>query len=136
MRRDVADNLPVVGTASSAELGARPGTDITTDPAGHVVLDGSGMSVAPRWRDLKVSRIPKRLRSKHPGAAGPNSSTCYALGAGPFQLGEAAPGLELIPDQGPPPITHGVLAPVQAIPLADYQTDLANTRAAWQEDEV
>jgi hypothetical protein len=28
-----------------------------------------------------------------------------------------------------------VISPVQVVPLADYQTDLENTRAAWQIDE-
>ena len=53
-----------------------------------------------------------------------------------FQRGAIATGLELIPDQGPPPVNHGVLAPVQVVPLANYQTDLANTRADWQIDET
>jgi hypothetical protein len=136
MRRDPADNLPVVGTNSSSELGARPGIDITADPAGNVVLDESGMSVAPGWRDLEITRIPKRLRTLFPGAVGPNSSSCFALGIGPFQRGTVATGLELIPDQGPALVDHGVLAPVQVVPLANYQTDLANTRASWQIDET
>src|SRR6185295_260259 len=73
MKRDPADNLPVVGSTSSSELGARPGIDITVDAARNVVLDASGMSVAPGWRDLDFTRIPKRLRHIMPGAAGSNS---------------------------------------------------------------
>ena len=136
MRRDLADNLPVVGTNSSSELGARPYIDISVDLAGSVELDNSGMSVAPGWRDLDITRIPKRLRVLFPGAAGPNSSSCYVLGIGPFQRGTIAAGLELIPDQGSAPIVHGALAPLQVVPLANYQTDLANTRADWQIDET
>jgi hypothetical protein len=135
MKRDSVDNLPVVGSNSSSELGARPGVDITVDPAGNVVLDESGMSVAPGWRDLDFTRIPKRLRSIVPGAVGPNSSSCFTMGAGPFLRDAIANGLELIPDQGPAPSTHGVIAPVRVVPLADYQTDLENTRASWQIDE-
>ncbi len=45
-------------------------------------------------------------------------------------------GLELILDQGPAPVTHGTIAPVQVVPLTQYQTDLENTRAAWQIDET
>ena len=136
MRRDPADSLPVVGSTSSAELGTRPGIDITVDPIGHVVLDGSGMSVAPAWRDLNFTRIPRRLRALVPGAAGPNSSSCYTMGVGPFLKGDFATGLELIPDQGPAPVNHGVLAPSDVVSLAEYQADLANTRAAWQIDEA
>jgi hypothetical protein len=135
MRRDPADNLPVVGSNSSSELGARPGVDITIDPAGIVALDASGMSVAPGWRNLKITRIPKRLRHIVPGAKGPNSTTWFTMGVGPFQNGIVANGLELIPDQGQAPV-HGVIAPVQVVPLAQYQTDLQNTRAAWQIDEA
>jgi hypothetical protein len=58
------------------------------------------------------------------------------MGAGPFQNGVIASGLELIPDQGQAPVAHGVIAPVQVVPLAQYQADLENTRAAWQIDET
>lgn len=135
MKRDPSDNLPVVGTASSSELGARPGIDITVDGAGNVVLDATGMSVAPGWRDLEFTRIPRRLRHLVPGAAGSNSTACYALGAGPFRRGIVADGLELIPDQEPPPATHGAIAPVAVVPLDAYQADLQKTCAAWQIDE-
>jgi hypothetical protein len=136
MRRDPVDDLPVVGENSSSELGARPGIDITVDPAGNVILDNSGMSVAPGWRHLEFTRIPRRLRALFPGAAGPNSSSCFALGVGPFQRGTVGAGLELIPDEGPTNVDHGVLAPVEVVPLVEYQADLRNTRAAWQIDET
>jgi hypothetical protein len=135
MKRDPTDNLPVVGSTSSSELGARPGIDISVDAAGNVVLDASGMSVAPGWRNLKLTRIPKRLRHIVPGAKGPNSTSCFTVGAGPFQNGVVASGLELIPDQGQFPV-HGVIAPVQLVPLAQYQADLANTRTTWNIDET
>jgi hypothetical protein len=136
MRHDPADNLPVVGSTSSSELGVRPGVDISVDVAGNVVLDRSGMSVAPHWRDLEFTRIPGRLRHMVPGARGSNSTSCFTMGIGPFERGVIANGLELIPDQGPAPVTHGVIAPIQVVPLAEYQTDLENTRAAWQIDET
>jgi hypothetical protein len=135
MKRDRTDDLPVVGTTNSAELGARPGIDITVDGAGNVVLDASGMSVAPGWRDLEFTRVPKRLRHIVPGASGANNTACYTMGVGPFQRGLFAAGLELIPDQGQAPATHGVIAPVHVVTLVEYQADLANTRASWQIDE-
>jgi hypothetical protein len=136
MKREPVDNLPVVGSTSSSELGARPGIDITVDVAGNVVLDARGMSVAPGWRNLKITRIPKRLRHIVPGAKGPDSTSCFTMGVGPFQNGVVANGLELIPDQGRAPVTHGVIAPVRVVPLAQYQTDLKNTRDVWQIDET
>src|SRR5271157_3886235 len=136
MKRNPADDLPVVGSTSSSDLGARPGIDITVDTAGNVVLDVSGMSVAPSWRDLDFTRIPKRLRHIVPGATGANSTSCFTMGTGPFQNGVVANGLESIPDLGRAPVTHGVIAPIQVVALAQYQTDLENTRAAWQIDET
>jgi len=136
MKRDSADSLPVMGSASSSELGARPGIDITVDAAGNVVLDASGMSVAPGWRDLDFTRIPKRLRHIVPGASGANSTSCFTMGVGPFLNGVIANGLELIPDKGQAPVTHGVIAPVQVVLLTQYQLDLANTRADWKIDET
>ena len=136
MKRNPADNLPVVGATSSSELGARPGVDISVDAAGNVVRDGTGMSVSAAWRNLDFTRIPKRLRHIVPGATGANSTSCFTMGAGTFHNGVIANGLELIPDQEQAPVTHGVIAPVQVVPLAQYQTDLENTRAAWQIDET
>jgi len=136
MKRDPTDGLPVVGATSSTELGARPGYDIMVDAAGNVIVDGGGMSVVPGWRNLKIYRIPRRLRHSVPGAKGANSTSCYTMGFGPFQYGLVANGLALIPDRGQGPVTHGVIAPVQVVPLAQYQTDLENTRAAWQIDET
>jgi len=136
MKRDPADDLPVVGSASSSELGARPGVDITVDLAGNAVLDGYGMFVAPQWRSLDFTRIPKRLRDKVPGATGANNTSCFTMGTGPFQRAAVAHGLELIPDRGEVLVTHGVVAPSQVVALAQYQADLENTRAAWQIDEA
>jgi hypothetical protein len=71
-----------------------------------------------------------------PGATGANSTSCFTMGVGAFQGGPVANGLELIPDPGQAPVTHGVVAPVRVVPLAQYQADLANTRASWQIDET
>jgi hypothetical protein len=94
------------------------------------------MSVVPGWRNLRIYRIPKRLRHIVPGAKGANSTSCFTTGVGPFQSGAVANGLELIPDLGQAPAIHGVIAPVQVVQLAQYQTDLENTRAAWHIDET
>jgi len=136
MKSSPKDNLPMTGSGSSSELGVRVGIDIAVDDDGHVVLNGNGMSVAPAWRDLPFTRIPKRLRNSVPGAAGANSTFCFAMGIGPFQRGVVADGLELIPDAGTLPITHGVVAPIRAVAIKQYQFDLESTRAAWQIDEA
>ena len=84
---------------------------------------------------MEFTRIPKRLRDLVPGAGGANSTSCYTLGEGPFVQGIVAKGLQLIPDQGSA-VTHGVVAPIQVVPIAEYQTDLESTRTAWQIDET
>ena len=109
---------------------------MTVDLAGDVVLDGCGMSVAPGWRVLDDTRVPKRLRAIRPGAIGPNSLACYTLGVGPFLRGIVASGLELFPDHDIDPVKHGVVAPLLVVPIAQYLIDLADTRAAWQIDET
>lgn len=135
MKFDPADDLPVVGPNSSSELGVRPGGDVTVDPAGNVVRDGSGMSVAPGWRVLPFTRIPKRLRSIVPGAAGANNTACFTMGTGTFTQGALTRDLELIPDKGNGSVTHGVIAPIRSVSADQFQTCLANTRAAWRIDE-
>lgn len=136
MKQDPNDGLPLVGSTSSSELGVRSEVDIAVDAAGNVILDESGMSVAPGWRVLRFTRIPKRLRHIVPGAKGQNNTACYTIGPGPFQNGPIANGLELICDEGQPPINHGVIAPTKAVPLGQYQEDLANTRTEWRIDET
>ena len=136
MKCDPADALPVVGSASSSELGVRPGIDIHVNAVGEAVLDGNGMSVSPGWRSLEYTRIPKRLRHIVPGAKGPNSTSCFFMGSGAFENGPVADGLELIVDHGTGPATHGVIAPSQLVSLARFQSDLVSTRAEWRIDEA
>jgi hypothetical protein len=129
MKRD-EDGLPTVEPTANG-LGVRPGTDVDVDAQGNVAVNGKGMSVASSWRSLPISRIPKRLRDKVPGARGSNNTFCFKTGSGPFQAGPFAPGLDLVPDS----TTHGCVTPTQPVPLAQYQGDLAATRADWQFEE-
>ena len=109
---------------------------MTVDAANDVVLDGKGMSVAPAWRDLDYTRIPRRLRPKFPGAAGPNSSACFVHGTGPFQASAISAHLVLAPDAGAGPVTHGVVSPSQVMPEAQYNGAIAATRLNWVIDEA
>jgi hypothetical protein len=78
---------------------------------------------------MSVFRIPKRL---DPRGQGSNNTYCFKRGAGAFQSAAFAPGLELLLDSP----THGVVRPTQLAPLAQYEADLAATRADWQIDET
>ena len=73
---------------------------------------------------MSLLRIPKRLKDKVPGARGSNNTFCFRFGTGPFQAGEFAAGLDLVPDSP----THGCVTPAQLVPLAQYEADLAATR--------
>lgn len=136
MKLDPSDNLPVVGFQSSSELGARRGIDISVDAAGQVVLDSTGMSVAPNWRNLEFTRIPRRLRHLVPGAAGGNGTACFTMGSGPFERSAITADLELIPDEGLAPAFHGVVAPRHTVAIDNYLSALANTRTQWRIDET
>ena len=129
MKRD-EDGLPTIERSASG-LGIRPGTDVDVDAGGNAVVNGKGMSVSPAWRVMSIFRIPKRLKDKVQGARGSNNTYCFRFGMGPFQAGEFAAGLELMPDSP----THGCVIPAQLVPLSQYEIDLAATRADWQFDE-
>jgi len=127
MRKD-ADDKP---TVSPTSLGVRPGIDVDLDAQRNVLVNGKGMSVAPDWRDINVTRIPKRLRPQVPGAGGSNNTFCFRTGTGPFQQGAFSNRLTLEPDSA----IHGNVAPAQVAPLANFEADIAATRQDWQEDE-
>ena len=128
MRKE-SDGLPRV---SPTGLGVRPGIDVDLDGQNNVLVNGKGMSVAPNWRDINVTRIPRRLRAIVPGAGGSNNTFCFRTGSGPFVQGPFANGLILMPDSP----THGNVVPAQVVPLSAYEADLAATRPNWQEDET
>ena len=117
MKKNSGNDSPRVGSSSASELGARPGFDIKVDESGLVILDGSGMSVVPNWRNLEINRIPKRLKDIFPGAIGSPNQFCFSIGTGSFEKGADGTGLILIPDQGPEPVIHGTIAPEQAVTI-------------------
>jgi hypothetical protein len=129
MKKD-DDGLPVVEQSASG-LGIRPGVDADLDAQDNVIANGKGMSVSPGWRVMPITRIPKRLRTIVRGARGSNRTSCFRFGDGQFLGGPLAKGLELVPDTP----THGCIAPMATVPLAQYESDLAATRSGWQVDE-
>jgi hypothetical protein len=125
------DGSPETGSESSTHLGARLGTDVRCDDSGYVLIEGAGMSVAPKWQQLPFTRIPKRLNNRVPGAAGSNKTACYAMGSGAFVRSCIARSLELIPDSP----SHGVIAPTERMTFIEYNQALADTRICWEVDE-
>ena len=130
MRKD-EDGLPSIERSSNG-LGIRPGIDVDVDSQGEVLANGKGTSVNPNWRDMSIARIPKRLSRLLPGARGSNNVFCFRQGEGSFQHGDFAEGLILEPDSK----THGVIAPAETTPLANYEAALEATRSGWIVDEA
>jgi hypothetical protein len=75
MKKD-DDGFP---TLSPTSLGVRS-ADVDVDRASNVLVNGKGMSVRPRWRDININRVPKRLRPLLAGANGSNNTLPFAFG--------------------------------------------------------
>lgn len=132
LMRKAEDGLPVVEQTAGG-LGVRVGVDVDVDSDGLVLANAKGMSVNPHWRAIaNVNMVPRRLKDKYYGARGPNGRYFFRCGEGPFERGAFADQLILDPDSE----THGVVAPSETMPLADYQAALAATRWNWVEDEA
>jgi hypothetical protein len=131
--RMAADGFPIVARSTSG-LGVRvPGmippaqkVDVDVDANGDVIANNKGISVNPGWKDILPNFLPMRC-----GGFARNNRFCFKMGDGPFVQGAFAAGLELIPDSP----KHGVVAPDQNMPLADYEAHLAATRLLWEVDE-
>tara|TARA_R110001592_G_scaffold349164_1_gene643918 strand:- start:98494 stop:98913 length:420 start_codon:yes stop_codon:yes gene_type:complete len=134
MRKD-SDDKPIVDSSGKG-LGVRGVpvngvTDVDLDSEGCVLLNNKGMSVAPRWRDLPIFLISKRLIDKVPGARGSSNLYCFTMGGGNFQDGDVSESLTLRVDSK----SHGVICPMSLMRLADYEIELASTREQWGVDE-
>ena len=130
----VDGDRPKVGpTARTLGVRAPPSRygDIVVEADGTVGPGRGGMSVALAWRDLPRHRIPARLQSELPSAAGSNKDACWRMGEGAFEAGPIGSGLQLRPDSP----KHGVVEPSATVPVATYQADLAATRDRWVVDE-
>jgi hypothetical protein len=130
-----ADDVPIVGSGKNL-LGVRvppdPQADIRPDGGGNVHPGASGMSVAPRWRDLPYFLIPKRLKELVPDARGRNDLVCFRCGEGNFVESSITEKLTLKPDRP----THATVQPANTMPLADYQNAIAATCDGWTKDEA
>ena len=127
--------VPAVGTTDNM-LGPRvpphPRADVHPDPSGAVGPIGEGLSVAPSLAVLPQVLVPKRLRDKRPGACGKNALQVFRLGEKSFARGTVGDALELVPTSS----DHGIVQPIRAMPLAEYQEHIAATQALWQVDET
>ena len=130
MRRD-DDYKPTVGQ-EFCTLGARP-NEIDLDVQNKAIPSDKGMSVAPHWHLLPLVVLPRRL---HPAGRCKVPVHSFRRGEGQFHQAACGNNLELIPD--PPQagvVTHGIVRPAQAVPVADHQQNIAATREEWEIDE-
>lgn len=113
-----ADGLPAVGR-SGRTLGVRvegPIRDIPVRPDGSVTPGTGGMSVAlDAAQNLPKPRLPKSL-----GGEGRDPVFRISTGALPFAL-------VVHPERYP----HALVEPRNQCPLAQFESDLANTRQSW-----
>jgi len=123
----VADTARGLGV----RIGGGTNTDIPVDSNGNVAPNTGGMSVAPRWQDLPLHRIPRRLRNIVPSAVGNDKDACWRMGDGPFVEDAVADGLMLRPDR----TAHGNVEPSETMSLVRYRGFIAATREVWEVDE-
>jgi hypothetical protein len=125
---------PAIGTDSNM-LGVRvpphPNPDITPTADGSVSPGTHGMSVAPTWQELPYFLIPKRLKTKAPGAKGRNDLVCFRMGNGAFRTEAINEHLTMNADSA----THGTVQPAHAMSIDDFQLRLAETQNEWVVDE-
>ena len=106
--------------------------DVDLSEEGFVILNGKGMSVAPSWRALPPWLISIRLKDKFPIARGATNLFCFTMGEGPFENGPVSDDLDLLVEKP----THGLVAPREFVPLAQFLSDLSRTRDHWIIDEI
>ena len=125
------DGKPKAG-ASARWLGVRPDMDLPVNE-GMVVPGTGGMSVSPKWYE-PYNRLPKRYLHPINGSNGraSNSDSVWVFGLGSFEAAPISPLPQLRPDHS----QHGLIEPLQEMPLNDYQTALASTRTDWREVPV
>jgi hypothetical protein len=130
MKKDPTEPQKPLVAARGSCLGVRTTghADIDIDNKGTVVVNRKGMSVSADWRTLQPHLIPEELDDGVIGARGKGMEV-FVLGSGPFAEGPVAPGLELC-------FKHdksdaGNVCPFAAVPVADYQANLAATRPDW-----
>lgn len=130
MRKD-DDDKPTVGQVFCT-LGARP-SEIDLDAQNNAVPSDKGMSVAPHWKLLPFVVLPRRL---HPSGRCTIPVHSFRHGEGQFQQSACGNNLELVPDAPAAGVVrHGIVRPAQAVPVADHQQNLADTREEWEIDE-
>ncbi len=129
MTRD-DDGLPTVEQTAKG-LGVRTGVDIDVDQHGNAI---------ERQGNVGCPELARATGLAHPKAVAEQGTRRPCVGKdllfpnrhGPISAGPFAQGLELTPDS----TTHGCITPATAVPLAQYQCDLAATRPDWQVDET
>ena len=113
-------------------------SDIDLETDGTVKMNYKGMSVVPSPEYLPAWRVYEGLAHIVEGASSTDESLrIWRMGEGTFVADNITPELVLIPDaprtEG---ITHGVVAPVNVMPLTEYEVALASTQDQWVIDET
>ena len=111
---------------------------MSTDPDGTVHPMTGGMSVCPRWQDLKHHQIPRWLHNVHPFQKATGGPRCriwsYEVAAFESTPPGSCPFAEGLTLRGDSP-GHGLVEPAGATQHSAYSHAIAATRAGWRVDE-
>jgi len=98
--------------------------DIKVGDDGNVILDNNGMSVNSEWEEIYPGVLPE----KH-GGQNSNEFCIFQMGDGTFTNGASITDNLVLYFSGKG--YHGMVVPVNIVPLAIYRQYLADTRESW-----
>ncbi len=147
-----ASGKPEIGSESS-RLGIRyphaeaqsTTYDVEPDENGNVHPGGGGMSTSPCVGCIQFHLIPTRLRLQggaYRSARGKDRNCIWTMGSGVFEDNNSVDAnLQLrVTEHYNRDIAkntlHGLVEPNQIMPLAHYQSGLAETQNRWTKDET
>jgi hypothetical protein len=131
---------PMIGDRKNmlgVRVGAPPRGDVELTVEKKVIPGTGGMSVVRHWLDLPHFLIPPRLAhllsrtTQRRAASGNDNARCWRMGGGEFENSRVNDQLLLRIDSQ----KHGLVEPINEVPIDSFQADLAETRDAWKIDE-
>lgn len=98
--------------------------DIKVGSDGNVILYSNGMSVNSEWEEIYPGVLPERH-----GGQNSNDFCIFRMGNGAFTNGAIITDDLVLYFSGKG--YHGMIVPVEVVPLAVYRQQLADTRESW-----
>lgn len=126
---------PDVGHEEGSTLGVRIGYDTSCTEDGRVSPNTGGMSVSSSIATINPMVIPKRFKSRYPGARGGNNTgrVPWRFGDGEFCNGPLCDRLALTLDTGDD--GHGFVEPDTEMTVEEYKAAIEATREGWVRED-